>query len=125
MQANWNTRWEVQKRHIIWREQFYEVKFNIFQRAYAHFRMAFVNKDTIIGANCTLADHVHKHGTASNFAKAIGDTAFDARKGLRFTVPVGKILAWTIRAPFIVVALVGLALTEGSQAIIQRLPGKV
>ena len=125
MQANWNTRWEVQKRHIIWREQFYQVQFNIFQKAYAHFRMAFVKKDTIIGANCTLADHVHKFGTASNFAKEIGDTAFDARKGLRFTDSVKRLLAWTIRAPFIVIGLIGLILQEGSQWICQRLPGKV
>ena len=123
--ANWNTRWNVQKQHIVWREKFYEVKFSMFAKAYAHLRMAFVNKDTIIGANCRLADHVHKYGTASKFAEAIGDTAYDARKGLRFTVSVKKIVGWTIRAPFIAVALVGLLLTEGSQYIVQRLPLKV
>jgi hypothetical protein len=123
--ANWNTRWNVQKQHIVWRETFYETKFNIFTKAYAHLRMAFVNKDTIIGANCTLATHVRDYGTASKFAEAIGDTAFDARKGLRFTVNVRKILSWTIRAPFVVVGITAFLVGELCQAIITRLPGSV
>lgn len=74
MQANWNTRWEVQKQHIVWREQFYGEKYNIFQRAYAHFRMMFVNKDMIIGANCTLATYVRDYGTVQRLREAMGDT---------------------------------------------------
>ena len=69
--ANWNTRWNVQKQHIEWREQFYETKFNVLQKAYAHFRMMFVNKDTIIGANCTLAKYVRDYGTAKNLQELI------------------------------------------------------
>ena len=85
----------------------------------------FVNKDTIIGANCTLAQHVQDHGTAAKFAEKIGDTAFDARKGLRFSINFKKIVGWTIRAPFIVLAIAGLLLQESSQFVAQRLPFKV
>ena len=124
--ANWDTRWEVQKQHIVWRETFYEVKFNVLQKAYAHFRMMFVNKDTIIGANCTLADHVDKHGTAKKFAEKIGDTSFGAKKKILEPLrDLKSVLSWTIRAPFIVLALVGLMLTEGCQYIVQRMPFKV
>ena len=72
----WDERMEVQRQHIRWREQFYQVKFNIFQRAYAHFRMFWVKKDTIIGANCVLADHVNKYKTVDGFREAIGDTPY-------------------------------------------------
>ena len=121
----WDERMEVQKQHIRWREQFYGVKFNILQKAYAHFRMAFVKKDTIIGANCTLAQHVQDHGTARKFAEAIGDTAFNAHKGIGFVATVKRILAWTIRAPFVVVGITALLTVELCQAIIRRLPGSV
>lgn len=69
--ANWNTRWNVQKQHIVWRETFYEVKYNVLQKAYAHFRMLFVTKDAIIGANCTLATYVRDYGTAKKLSEAI------------------------------------------------------
>ena len=69
--ANWNTRFEVQKQHIRFREQFYEVKFNVLQKAYAHFRMLFASKDAIIGANCTLATYLRDYGTAKKLSEAI------------------------------------------------------
>lgn len=131
--ANWNTRSEVQKQHIRWREQFYGVKFNIFQKAYAHTRMFFVNKDTIIGANCTLADHVSKYGTVENFKKAIGDTAPSYKGGILNIAKDAKTLAsWAIRVPFLVIALGFVIMRElsdlcvtGMQKIIVSLPGSV
>jgi hypothetical protein len=63
--ANWNTRWNVQKQHIIWREKFWEIKYNMLEKIWAHFRMSFVNKQMIIGANCNLAQWCHKYGTAT------------------------------------------------------------
>lgn len=131
--ANWNTRTEVQKQHIRWREQFYGVKFNLLQKGYAHFRMFFVNKDTIIGANCTLADHVDKYGTVENFKAAIGDTAPSYKGGILNIAKDAKTVAsWTIRAPFLVVALAFVIVRElsdlavtGIQKIIVALPGSV
>ena len=69
--ANWNTRFEVQKQHIRFREEFYEVKFNVLHRAWAHFFMMFVKKDTIIRANCELARVVQDYGTAKNLREQL------------------------------------------------------
>lgn len=132
--ANWNTRWEVQKQHIVWRETFYQVKFNILQKAYAHFRMTFVKKDTIIGANCVLADHVNKYGTVDGFREAIGDSKYtDKNKAYFHTLTDAKKFgAWLIRVPFLVVALAFVIVREvsdlavtGIQKIILALPGSV
>jgi len=132
--ANWNTRWEVQKQHIVWRETFYQVKFNLFQRAYAHFRMMFVNKDTIIGANCTLATYVSDYGTADGLRQAVGDTKNTDKSKAYFhqLTDAKKVLAWAIRVPFLLIALVGAiilmlgqAIVDGMQWICQRLPGTV
>jgi len=131
--ANWNTRWEVQKQHIVWREQFYCVKFNLLQKAYAHFRMSWVNKDLIIGANCTLADHVDKFGTVENFKKEIGDTAPSYKGGILNIAKDAKTVAsWTIRAPFLVLALGFVIVRElsdlavtGIQKVCLMLPGSV
>jgi hypothetical protein len=132
--ANWDTRLEVQKQHIRWREQFYQVKFNIFQRAYAHFRMFWVKKDTIIGANCTLADHVDKYGTVDGFREAIGDTKYTDKRRAYFHALTDskKVLAWAIRVPFLLVALAFVIVREladlavtGIQKVIVALPGSV
>jgi hypothetical protein len=132
--ANWDTRWEVQKQHIVWRETFYQVKFNILQRAYAHFRMAFVNKDTIIGANCTLADYCDKYRTVDGLREAIGDTPNTNKNKAYFhsLTDAGKVAAWAIRVPFLFVAMfgaimmgVGQLIVDGMQWICQRLPGNV
>ena len=130
--ANWNTRWNVQKQHIVWRETFYQVKFNILQRAYAHFRMVFVNKDTIIGANCVLADHVDKYGTVDGLREAIGDTPnTDKNKAYFHTLTdVKKLAAWAIRVPFLLIALAFVIVREvadlcvtGLQKFMLMLPG--
>lgn len=132
--ANWNTRWEVQKQHIVWRETFYQVKFNPLQRAYAHFRMVFVDKDTIIGANCTLADYCDKYRTVDGLREATGDTKYTNKNKAYFhtLTDAKKVLAWAIRVPFLLVALfgaiilmLGQAIVDSMQWICQRLPGKV
>ena len=134
MQANWNTRWNVQKQHIVWREQFYGVKFNILQRAYAHFRMVFVKKDTIIGANCTLADYVDKYGTVEGLRESIGDTKYTNKDKAYFHALTDskKLAAWAIRVPFLLVALAFVIVRElsdlavtGIQKIIVAMPGSV
>lgn len=66
------TKFQAQCKHIALREQFYEVKFNIFQRAYAHLRMHFVREDSIVGANRTLENYIKDVGTADNLREAIG-----------------------------------------------------
>jgi hypothetical protein len=136
-QANWNTRWNVQKQHIVWRETFYETKFNVLQKAYAHFRMMFVKKDSIIGASCTLADHVSKFGTVTKYAEAIGDTEFVAKRNAKRSIlnplkDIRTVLAYTIRLPFLIIAAVGLVLQLTGEAILkasifvsQRMPLKV
>ena len=132
--ANWDTRWEVQKQHIVWREQFYGVKFNPVQRAYAHLRMSLVNKDTIIGANCTLATYVNDYGTVEGLREAIGDTKYTDKRKAYFhaLTDAGKVAAWAIRVPFLIVALAGLILkvvgelvVDGMQKICVMLPGSV
>ena len=132
--ANWNTRSEVQKQHIRWREQFYGVKFNVLQKAYAHFRMVFVNKDTIIGANCVLADHVDKYGTVDGLREALGESKYtDKNKAYFHTLTdAKKFMAWAIRVPFLLVALAFVIVREladlavnGLQKVIQMLPGSV
>jgi hypothetical protein len=132
--ANWDTRWEVQKQHIVWRETFYQVKFNILQRAYAHFRMVFVDKDTIIGANCTLADYCDKYRTVDGLREAIGDTPNTDKNKAYFhsLTDAKKVLAWAIRVPFLLIALIGAiilmlgqGIVDSMQWICQRLPGKV
>jgi hypothetical protein len=130
----WDERMEVQKQHIRWREQFYGVKFNIFQRAYAHFRMFFVKKDTIIGANCTLATYVNDYGTVEGLREAIGDTKYtDKNKAYFHTLTDAKKFgAWLIRVPFLLVALAFVIVRElsdlavtGLQKVIVALPGSV
>lgn len=132
--ANWNTRWNVQKQHIVWRETFYQVKFNPLQRAYAHFRMFFANKDTIIGANCTLAQYVNDYKTVDGLREAIGDTKYTDKRKAYFhqLTDMKKFGAWLIRVPFLLVALVFVLVRElsdlavsGLQKIIQALPGSV
>lgn len=125
---NWNTRSEVQKQHIRFREQFYEVKFNVLQKAYAHFRMMFVNKDTIIGANCTLADYCDKFGTATKMREMIGQSPVGNEKFYSSS----SFFAWFIRVPFLLVALVGLlikvvgeVILDTMQKICVMLPGSV
>jgi hypothetical protein len=127
----WDKRMEVQAQHIRWREQFYGVKFNLFQKAYAHFRMFFVNKDTIIGANCTLATYVHDYKTVDGLREAIGDT--DKRKAyFHALTDAGKFAAWAIRVPFLLVALAFVIVREvadlcvtGIQKVTQMLPGSI
>ena len=132
--ANWNTRWNVQKQHIVWRETFYQVKFNVLQKAYAHFRMIWVNKDTIIGANCTLADHVDKYGTVDGLREALGESKYtDKNKAYFHTLTdTKKFMAWAIRVPFLLIALVFVLAREvadlcvnGVQKLIVMLPGSV
>ena len=132
--ANWNTRWNVQKQHIVWRETFYQVEFNVLQKAYAHFRMFFANKDTIIGANCVLADHVDKYGTVDGFREALGESKYtDKNKAYFHTLTdAKKFMAWAIRVPFLLVALAFVIVREvadlcvtGIQKVIVSLPGSV
>ena len=112
----------------------YKVKFNIFQRAYAHFRMFWVKKDTIIGANCTLATYVRDYKTVEGLREAIGDTPnTDKRKAYFHALTDSKkVLAWAIRVPFLLVALAFVIVREladlgvnGVQKVIQMLPGSV
>lgn len=130
----WDERMEVQAQHIRWREQFYMVKFNVFQKAYAHFRMFFVNKHTIIGANCTLADHCDKFGTVDGLREAIGDTPNTNKNKAYFhaLTDAGKVAAWAIRVPFLFVAMfgaimvgVGQLVVDGMQWVCQQLPGTI
>ena len=130
----WDERMEVQAQHIRWREQFYGVKFNILQKGYAHFRMFFVKKDTIIGANCTLADYCDKYKTVEGLREAIGDTKYTDKRKAYFhaLTDAGKVAAWAIRVPFLLVALAGLFLkvvgelvVDGMQKICVMLPGSV
>ena len=48
------TKFESAALHIELREQFYEVKYGRFERAYAHFRMFFMPEALIVGANAAL-----------------------------------------------------------------------
>jgi hypothetical protein len=130
----WDERMEVQRQHIRWREQFYKVKFNIFQRAYAHFRMFWVKKDTIIGANCTLATYVRDFGTVDGLRESIGDTKYTDKNKAYFHALTDskKVLAWAIRVPFLLVALAFVIVREladlavtGIQKVIVALPGSV
>jgi hypothetical protein len=130
----WDERMEVQAQHIRWREQFYGVKFNPLQKAYAHFRMFWVKKDTIIGANCTLATYVSDYGTVEGLREAIGDTKYTDKRKAYFhaLTDAGKVAAWAIRVPFLLVALAGLILkvvgelvVDGMQKICVMLPGSV
>jgi hypothetical protein len=130
----WDERMEVQAQHIRWREQFYGVKFNVLQKAYAHFRMFFVKKDTIIGANCTLATYVRDYGTVDGLREAIGDTPNTNKNKAYFhaLTDAGKVAAWAIRVPFLLVALAFVIVREvadlcvtGVQKIIVALPGTI
>lgn len=130
----WDERMEVQAQHIRWREQFYGVKFNMFQKGYAHFRMFFAKKDTIIGANCTLADYCDKYKTVEGLREAIGDTKYTNKNMAYFhqLTDAKKLGAWLIRVPFLLVALSFVIVRElsdlavtGIQKIIVALPGKI
>ena len=130
----WDERMEVQAQHIRWREQFYGVKFNVLQKAYAHFRMFFVNKDTIIGANCTLADYCDKYKTVEGLKEALGESKYTNKNKAYFhaLTDAGKFFAWAIRVPFLCMALVGLlikvvgeGIVDGMQWVCQNLPGSV
>jgi hypothetical protein len=125
---------EVQAQHIRWREQFYGVKFNVLQKAYAHFRMFFVKKDTIIGANCTLANYVDQYKTVDGFREAIGDTPNTNTNKAYFhaLTDAGKLAAWAIRVPFLLVALAFVIVREvadlgvvGVQKVTLMLPGSI
>jgi hypothetical protein len=130
----WDERMEVQAQHIRWREQFYGVKFNVLQKAYAHFRMFFVKKDTIIGANCTLANYVDQYKTVDGFREAIGDTPNTNTNKAYFhaLTDAGKLAAWAIRVPFLLVALAFVIVREvadlgviGVQKVTLMLPGSI
>jgi 4-alpha-glucanotransferase len=59
------------KKHIELREQFWEIKYNVFQRAYAMFRMTFHSEELIRKANVGVNTWIADYGTFKEFKKAI------------------------------------------------------
>lgn len=62
---------EAMKKHIELREQFWEIKYNVFQYAYGMFRMTFHSEETIRGANVGLNTMIADYGTAKALKAAI------------------------------------------------------
>lgn len=58
---------EAMKSHIELRERFFEVKYNLVQRAYAMFRMTFHSEALILSANDGLVDLLASHGNFKTF----------------------------------------------------------
>ncbi len=62
---------EAMKKHIELREQFWEIKYNMIQRAYGMFRMTFHSEETIRSANIGVSTWIADYGTAKVLKKAI------------------------------------------------------
>ena len=65
------TKLQHAQKHIGLRETFFEVKFNLFRKAYAHAHMFFVRKDSIIDANKYLETAIKDYGTFKVFKEKI------------------------------------------------------
>jgi hypothetical protein len=65
------TKLQHAQKHITLREQWFETKFNIFIKAYAHAHMFFVRKDSIIDANKYLETAIKDYGTFKVFKEKI------------------------------------------------------
>jgi hypothetical protein len=65
------TKLQHAQKHIVLREQWFEVKFNLFRRAYAHLHMMFVRKESIVGANNTLESYIQQYRTAQQLRQHI------------------------------------------------------
>lgn len=62
---------EAMKHHIELREKFWEIKYNVFQRAYAMFRMTFHSEQLIRSANVGVSTWIADYGTAKALKTAI------------------------------------------------------
>lgn len=65
------TKFQSACKHIELREAFYEVKFNVFQRAYAHAFMFFHKQALIEGANEGLQSYIDRGYTAAQLRKEL------------------------------------------------------
>jgi hypothetical protein len=59
------TKFQIASKHIELREQFYEVKYGQFKRAYAHVRMFFMPESVIADASAALLHYIKDGYTAA------------------------------------------------------------
>lgn len=67
------TKLQHAQKHISLREDWFEVRFNVFHKAYALLHMMFVREDSIVGANNTLELYIRDYGTAKNLRHQLAE----------------------------------------------------
>lgn len=66
------TKFESAKKHIDLREQFFQVKFNVFRRIYAHSFMFFYSQELIDRANEGLEYLIEQFGNSYVYEERVG-----------------------------------------------------